>query len=65
MLSLCLIVEMCSTGKKNPESDRVCYSGYRDLMLTRVSRTWLVSKVTVPRSQFPNCPGMVSSKSSK
>lgn len=54
MLSLCLIVETCSMDKKNPESDRVCYLRYRDLMFTLVSRTWLVSKVTIPRSQFPN-----------
>lgn len=63
MLSLCLIVEMCSENKKNAESDRVL--SYTDLMLTLLSRTWLVSKVVVPRSPVPNCPGMMSSKSSK
>lgn len=56
VLSLCLIVEMCSENKKNTESDRVCYSRYRDLMLTLLSRTWLVSKVAVPRSPVPQLP---------
>lgn len=50
-MSLWLIVEMCSTDKKNPESDRVWYSCYRDLMLTLLSRTWLVSRS--PVTQLP------------